>query len=255
MKPLLQQGSTEQDAVRDLQASLNKAVNPSPNLTVDGDFGPATHAAVKSFQTQASLTIDGVVGKYTWSALMLACQVASQVQQTAQSQQDSNTAQKALADIARNYLGARETGNNLAGDDMRMMEIFAADTIPGDGYPWCAAFVSLCVQKLLDDNGNYQHVHAPREASVHRFLTQWAEANDCLVFEPDNQAHTPNRGDIVVFTFSHIGIVDAVNDDGVVTIEGNTNEAGSREGIMVAEKQRSMNVIKRFIRLPIAANQ
>lgn len=36
---------------------------------VDGDFGFQTEAAVKAFQTQAGLSVDGEVGKLTWTAL------------------------------------------------------------------------------------------------------------------------------------------------------------------------------------------
>ncbi|NEP01346.1 MAG: peptidoglycan-binding protein [Symploca sp. SIO2E9] len=37
--------------------------------TVDGDFGKKTQAAVKAFQTEANLYVDGEVGSQTWKAL------------------------------------------------------------------------------------------------------------------------------------------------------------------------------------------
>jgi hypothetical protein len=36
---------------------------------VDGDYGPVTQRAVRRFQTDERLTVDGVVGPQTWSAL------------------------------------------------------------------------------------------------------------------------------------------------------------------------------------------
>jgi len=57
--PVLQRGSSG-DAVKVLQTKL----------FVDGYFGPATEAAVKEFQTANRIVADGVVGPYTWRALL-----------------------------------------------------------------------------------------------------------------------------------------------------------------------------------------
>jgi peptidoglycan hydrolase-like protein with peptidoglycan-binding domain len=64
-EPTLVQGDTG-PAVQTLQTRLNVW---GANLTVDGDFGPLTLAAVKAFQTQQNLTVDGVAGPRTWAAL------------------------------------------------------------------------------------------------------------------------------------------------------------------------------------------
>ncbi len=52
---------TSADAVVRLQAALH--------LSVDGEFGPATEAAVRRLQARHGLTVDGVVGPTTWSAI------------------------------------------------------------------------------------------------------------------------------------------------------------------------------------------
>ena len=65
--PTLSEGDSGA-AVETLQARLN-VWGANPALAVDGDFGPATLAAVKAFQTQQNLTVDGVVGPQTWAAL------------------------------------------------------------------------------------------------------------------------------------------------------------------------------------------
>lgn len=66
----LQRGSTGQ-AVSQLQAGLKRVfASYAGNLEVDGDFGPATEAAVREFQERTDgLTVDGVVGPATKKAL------------------------------------------------------------------------------------------------------------------------------------------------------------------------------------------
>ncbi|GEO26211.1 hypothetical protein AAC03nite_19960 [Alicyclobacillus acidoterrestris] len=66
---MLMQGSTG-DAVKTLQTNLNKLLGL--NLAVDGQYGPATAAAVKSFQLQHGLTVDGIDGPQTQAAIAAA---------------------------------------------------------------------------------------------------------------------------------------------------------------------------------------
>jgi murein L,D-transpeptidase YcbB/YkuD len=59
------------DAVRLLQETLNEKLVPSPELTVDGDFGPETDRAVKAFQAENDLEETGVVDEATSKKLKL----------------------------------------------------------------------------------------------------------------------------------------------------------------------------------------
>lgn len=52
-----------------LQRTLNERSNPSPELSVDGDFGPATKSAVIKFQAANQLPSNGIVAASTWKAL------------------------------------------------------------------------------------------------------------------------------------------------------------------------------------------
>src|SRR5215472_14837124 len=65
--PLVRQGD-QQHPVRTLQYLLRARGH---NVTVDGIFGPATDAAVRAFQQQKGLAVDGIVGPDTWSALII----------------------------------------------------------------------------------------------------------------------------------------------------------------------------------------
>lgn len=231
-------------AVIELQKLLNKVLKKS-SMKVDGDFGENTKKIVIEFQKNANIDADGIVGKGTWAALASATLSAV----------IAPVSHYLLSDIAARYVGIKETGDNRIGSSKEMREIFEADDLvingKTDGYPWCAAFVSLCVQKLCSSSILYGDLIPPREPSVSRFLNNWAKVNNCLIFKPDSDIFTIMKGDIVVFTFSHIGIVESNNGTLITTIEGNTNDAGSREGIAVARKQRRMGIIKSVIRLPM----
>jgi hypothetical protein len=53
--------------VFDLQEMLNK--QSRADLEVDGDFGPVTEDAVRSYQQSRQLEVDGIAGQETWNAL------------------------------------------------------------------------------------------------------------------------------------------------------------------------------------------
>jgi len=64
--PLLRSGQNNRSVVA-LQYLLREH---GEELSVDGDFGPQSVTAVKSFQRRKSLSADGVVGQATWAALI-----------------------------------------------------------------------------------------------------------------------------------------------------------------------------------------
>lgn len=63
--PVIQRGSFG-DAVTFLQEKLQAK---GFNVSIDADFGAATDLAVRQFQAQQGLTVDGVVGAQTWEKL------------------------------------------------------------------------------------------------------------------------------------------------------------------------------------------
>ena len=75
-KPTLRKGSKGQ-AVTELQTMLDKLGYDLGPCGIDGDFGKATEAAVKSFQSDHRLDVDGVVGPATYGELEHAAASAS----------------------------------------------------------------------------------------------------------------------------------------------------------------------------------
>lgn len=62
-------GGTEAAATHATHESPVRVLQEALHLSVDGEFGPETLAAVKHFQAEHGLEVDGVVGPETWSAL------------------------------------------------------------------------------------------------------------------------------------------------------------------------------------------
>jgi peptidoglycan hydrolase-like protein with peptidoglycan-binding domain len=71
--PTVSQGASG-ETVRTIQYLLNQA---GANLSVDGDFGANTKAAVRSYQSARGLEVDGVVGPQTWANLAVTIQRGS----------------------------------------------------------------------------------------------------------------------------------------------------------------------------------
>jgi len=65
--PLVRLGDTAHP-VSTLQYLLGARSHP---VEVDGDFGPETDAAVRAFQDEEDLDVDGIVGPLTWSAVIV----------------------------------------------------------------------------------------------------------------------------------------------------------------------------------------
>src|SRR5262249_60534417 len=98
--------------------------------------------------------------------------------------------------------------------------------------------------------------HRPRPAAAFG-LIPWANDNPYQLFNPPASSKDVKAmpGDIVVYEFSHTGIVSRTGDRkySFYAIEGNTNPGGGRDGYEVAERGRNYSSVRKFIRLPVEA--
>lgn len=114
----------------------------------------------------------------------------------------------------------------------------------GEGYPWCMAFVYWCTQLAAER----LKINNPlvKTASV---LDQYNRTSLRKIPKTAGAAIKP--GDIFVMDFGggegHTGFVEKVEGSIVHTIEGNTNDDGSREGYEVARRTRTITGMKGFI--------
>lgn len=68
-KDNLKVGRADSGSTTQLQDSLNKGRADDKKIASDGKFGQETSEAVKQFQKEKGLKVDGIVGKYTRAAL------------------------------------------------------------------------------------------------------------------------------------------------------------------------------------------
>ena len=163
-----------------------------------------------------------------------------------------------LADIAIAQVGIKEEGGNNKGASIVLYQ--QATWLKPDAWPWCAAFVCWCVKEWLklpevktSLNFTDENIKTwrPRTAGAWDFL-KWAKDNRLTILTENDLA---KAGDIVVFDFSHIGIVvqDQLKEETTIhTVEGNTNNAGTRDsssGDGVFRKERKKEIVKNYIRI------
>lgn len=97
--------------------------------------------------------------------------------------------------------------------------------------PWCDIFQSWCAEASGNAAAVGKFAYTPSHEAW--FRSQGREVS----------IRSAQPGDILFFNFigrtSHVGIVEANRGDGLVTIEGNTNGSGSRDGGAVIRHFRS----------------
>jgi predicted nuclease of predicted toxin-antitoxin system len=155
-------------------------------------------------------------------------------------------------EVAAGEIGVREDppGSNHG----RKVEQYQASVGVDPGEPWCAAFVYWCFATAASDLGvaNPMKEKKCRTGSVVE-LWDRANANGAKIVTRDAAFADPSRvlpGMVFVITMSgghgHTGLVSKVTGNTLETIEGNTNDGGSREGIGVFRRNgRSIVSINR----------
>jgi hypothetical protein len=139
-------------------------------------------------------------------------------------------------------IGVRERGGPNRGPEVDEY-LRAVGLEPALGsYPWCAAFAFWCYDRAAADLHVVNPV--PKTGGVLRMAEkatnyrQQRPAVGAILI----QDHGGGRG--------HCGIVAAVGPSTVVTIEGNTDAHGGREGICVAVRVRPMHDIAGYLVFP-----
>lgn len=143
-----------------------------------------------------------------------------------------------IRQVALAYVGKTETAGNSGFADpafQRKMQAVGWQK----GFAWCAFFAELCWAE------SYKALQPEKLDAVTKLFSGSAVATFTNFKNAGYKTDAvPNVGDLVVWRYGngwqgHIGVVVSVDGKGgFQSVEGNTNNAGGREGVMVAIKKR-----------------
>lgn len=148
--------------------------------------------------------------------------------------------------VCNAFVGFTEQGPNSG----QVVDAFLASVGLKPGQPWCAAYMNYCGQRAFS-------VHEPSTWPVPMTggclaIGNWAAKKSVLM-------KTGQVGDLFLLhypqmkRFAHVGVLVAPvagTPNRWLTIEGNTSGQGSREGWIVAKRERTINPADghRFVR-------
>lgn len=228
--------------------TLVQQIQEKVGVKQDGVVGPKTRRAIadklgitrdsiKDIQTSVGVTVDGELGPITVSAIANKLGIAQPV----------IVSGNPIIDVAtKEFLSnIREVTRN-QGPGLKK---YWLSTWYPDGYedkqPWCAAFVCYCCQQ----SGKFTESTRPKTPAAFGFET-WADDHPTVV-KIRRKPSSVKKGNIVVYSYSHIGIAtsDSDSNGNFHTIEGNTGDASDREGDGVYKKVRNISTVRSTITL------
>ncbi|MCI0488265.1 MAG: CHAP domain-containing protein [Blastocatellia bacterium] len=247
---VVKQNHKDKATVLSIQARLN-AMGCGP-IDEDGDFGKQTRNAVLLFQTRFTdtdglpLKIDGEIGPITWAALFGA--------QSVPVRNDTSSALlTAVLEVAVSQIGVREVPPGSNRGPQVDQYVRSVGLSPTGRFAWCVAFVYFCFEEaakklersnpMVKTAGVIDHWNKAGAQNIPRITAARASNSPSLV----------KPGHIFVIShgagLGHTGLVERVTGGKLVTIEGNTNEGGSREGIGVFRRpmRKIVSINKGFI--------
>ncbi|WP_428232495.1 CHAP domain-containing protein [Flavobacterium sp.] len=121
------------------------------------------------------------------------------------------------------------------------VEIYLKSVGLTKGYSWCMAFIYWCAQ------------NAALQTKLKNPLKKTGGVLDQYNSSPLLKQTMPQVGDIFILDLGkglgHTGLIEKITGNIIHTIEGNTNDNGSREGYKVCRRKREIKAIKGFLRL------
>jgi hypothetical protein len=206
------------------------------NIAVDESFGPATEAALQAFQRKKKLAPTGTLTRPTFAELVEPMTKALAPLRRRPARIGTAVVHHAKAHLAQH---PREVGGQNRGPWVRLY----MDGHEGEAWPWCAGFVSFIVEQASATIGIAMPFAKTFSCDI---LASEGQMAGEFVSEAEARADTSLLKPGTVFLsrrtrrdWTHTGLVTRVDAKDVFsTIEGNTNDEGSREGYEVCARVR-----------------
>lgn len=228
----VRRGSADSAAILAVQRMLNaRGCGP---IDEDGRFGDQTEGGLRLFQMRfpdaqgQPLEVDGECGPLTWAALFGVAAAPKLMKPAPKG--------RSALDVAIAEIGAMEVppGSN-AGPEV---EKYLGSVGLGPGFAWCASFVFWCASQTGPNA-------LPRTGGVQKMWRDGLSAGLPALRTAEALAEPSRIAPGMIFFISHgagtghTGFVEGLRPDGrLITVEGNTNDGGSREGIGVFRLNR-----------------
>ncbi len=230
--------------VQKIQSWLNlySIRNPlsSTATGVDGDFGPATEKAVKNFQKAEGMNQTGTVSHALFARL------CNPMKEAFDSPLSGSSFRDLVLEVAENHLKNQPyeliiKGQSNCGPWVRSY----MDGNDGSPWFWCMGFAQAIVDQAAAAVDKRFTTLMPKTYSCDTVGT--TGLNKGLLSRYQTLRREPERikpGDIFLlqksrYDWVHTGIITRRIGDIIETIEGNTNNEGSRNGIAVMKRVRN----------------
>jgi hypothetical protein len=201
---------------------------------IDGAFGPATERSVRDFQQARRLRATGVVDARTQAAL-----VQPLLDALAPVEVGSRSFPQLVLAYARQHVARHpvELGGVNRGPWVRLY----MEGREGPEWPWCAGFVTFLMKQAAAYSGLAMPIAGSPSCDT---LAAQASQAGRLVRERDlDRTGRPAAACVFLVRrtptdWVHTGLVTGFLDSVIRTIEGNTNDSGSREGFEAIARVR-----------------
>ncbi|MFN3232352.1 MAG: peptidoglycan-binding domain-containing protein [Alphaproteobacteria bacterium] len=207
-------------------------------IAIDGDFGPATQKALSEFQEREEINTTGSANKKTFDKLTLPLRRALTPIDNAGDDLGAVAVAYAQQHLAEHPVEA-------GGDNMGPWVRLYMKGNDGPSWYWCAGFVFMILRQASDTLGVKMPLVPTFSCDV---IALRGKEEQCFVPERkvgSGDAGEVKPGDIFLsrrtpWDWTHTGLVTSIGAETMETIEGNTNDEGSRNGYEVCARTRGL---------------